>query len=53
MSVQWGPSPGRGESAKRPVADDSRWEALAASFPEWTLEPPVIITRTRPDGSPG
>jgi hypothetical protein len=50
MSLEWGkpvkPSGDgaeNGQSVARPQI--AAWEALAASFPAWSLEPPLLISR--------
>jgi hypothetical protein len=56
MSVDWGaPSKPRGESADNGQAvaraQIAAWEALASSFPAWSLEPPLLISRRPKDPS--
>ena len=55
MSVEWGGSPqpqvasAEGDAA---VTDPSgAWAVLADSFPEWTLEPPLVLAPRRPPAS--
>jgi hypothetical protein len=47
MSVDWGSAGGPRHTAaeeRQPVTDASEaWAALAESFPDWTLEPPLML----------
>jgi hypothetical protein len=57
MSVNWGGSahPGSDQDHKPapgPAIDaSSAWVQLADTFPEWTLEPPLVLAPRRPPSS--
>ncbi len=52
MSVDWGSapqSPSAGSNEQAAITDPSgAWAVLADSFPEWTLEPPLVLAPRRP-----
>ena len=60
MSVNWGdaaPAPEHSNGAPQngvaatAIDPSSAWQQLAQSFPEWTLEPPLVLAPRRPPPS--
>ena len=38
-------------AAEAPLDPSSAWGQLADSFPDWTLEPPLVLAPRRPSSS--